>query len=569
MREIFRPARLWAVATALTWAVGLAGWLYLWRTPIWSTDDLVFAIRADHPGGAVSWGELWHFAGVDVGQRNGRTADAWGQALFSTGRAIGPLLALLCLAQSFVWWRLLWACLRPAVPARLAPATAWACAVAALATPFALHRLVARLAGTTFFFMSATVGYVGGMALLGGCLLAAMHLARRAADGRPVGVAAAGLLGAGAVAVMHNEVIALQLIAVAGLLSVMLWRARTAWGPRLVVAALLALSAARFAAPGLWARTRKAKPPLPLEEAGFLTRRAALAAMSLVSQLETAGRLYLGIALAVLALGIWVGWHWARGRVLLGVLVAGLVGGGALAAGLALRLVVAREATNWDRGALAALFTSRSATLLVLAMLVAVACAVTLVGLAAWRLGSLEVGVLGTAAVAGYAVPVALGTFGPRPFYFGIAVAYPLALALAALAALAAVRGGLPRAAARASTTAVELAAAPSGPDRRGGWVGRGAAGIGAAASLLVLLGPAGPGAVQLTQDWGANVAVWQQVEEQLRAAQAGQVTEVVIPRQLPHMELVGDYLTVSAGSPDRLHFLYDLDQSVTVTFSK
>ncbi|WP_073822282.1 hypothetical protein [Buchananella hordeovulneris] len=561
MREAPRTVRAWSVATAVTWLAGLGGWLSLWRTPIWSTDDLVFAIRAGHPGGAVRGAELWHFAQVDVWERNGRTADAWGQAIFSTGWAIGPLMALLCLAQSFLWWRLLWVCLRPAIPARLAPAAAWGCAVACLAAPFALHHLVARLAGTVFFFMSATVGYLGGMVLLGGSLLSALQLVRRATTARSWGPPAVVLLLSGALGAMHNEVIALQLIAVAVLLSSVLWRRRAAWGPRATVWVLLALSAARFAAPGLWARTRKVKAPLPLEEAGFLTRRAALAAMSLLSQLETAGRLYLGIALAVVALGLWVGWHWARGRALVGALVAGLGGGGALAGWLVPRLVAARTAANWERSALADLFTSRSALLLVLALLVAGGCAVALAGLAAWQLGSLEVGVVLTAAVAAYAVPVALGTTGPRPFYFGIALAYLLALALAGLTVAAPARGRL-----TAPDGAPRIAAAAPAWRTRGGRVVSGAA---AAASLALLLGPAGPGAGQLWRDWGGNMAAWRQVEDQLRAAQAGQVTEVVIPRQLPHMHLLGDYLTVSEGSPQRLHFLYDLDQSVTVTFSK
>lgn len=497
-----------------------AFWLYIWRVPIWSADDLLFATRSGTAGGRIAWGRVLPLLFDDVNNRVGRTADMLAQFIFSTGPLIGVIMAASCFLQSFALWKLF-----GAVGRRFGRGDDAVCRIVALvagiALPLSLLSTEPALAGSTVMFMAANVGYVLGSAMMVGA--AAMLWRMRERGSAPLwqlvlAVAFACFAG------IHHELLALGIAGV--VLGLAVVTRRRDWRPSWAIALLVVLvvSFGRYAAGGLWKRQDRLLRPFPIDDLPTVQQHRVLAVFAVSQSLGVHSELYICLACALAALAWAVRRKVAHRRVFTAALVIFLVA----SVGMALVATNVRRNVTVNGPALgrAAIYSAGSATLLLMATCVAVAALVVLVFMMRgidWAV--IVVPVMGMT-LGLYSMPVLLGSPYGRTLYV------PMLMCMAATVVMAMAAYGLSRDGAGEPEPATSGARAGRIP----------AAAVTAALVLAASVGPAVQGASHLVNAVDSNIAVWRPVVRQLRAAQDGRARVVIIPKVMPRADYVSDY---------------------------
>lgn len=533
------PLRRLLKPVVIVWAGVAVFWLFIWRRPIWSYDDLRFATRSGTTHGAVAWDQLWGQIRYDVGERVGRTADVVGELVFSTGPLIGVLMAAFCVAQAWAMWRLLRLAVTGEGGQRRRVLEAAACA-AGIAVPLALLGSDPGLAGSTVLFMSANVGYVLGtalmmiaMVLLWGCM---------SSDRDRLWQLALVVLLCFFVA-MHHELLALGLAGWA--IGTALAMGRKHWSVvrAVALALVLAVGLGRYSATGLWRRQETVLPPFVHDPLPPVVERRTYVVHSVTQNLGQLPGLYIAFALAVLALGVAGAVRSGRRRLV--VVATAMFGVGCVLMTVftvgVRRLLVhvngAKDRLNHsDRIGNAQVYLSRSGT----EVLVATAFTVIALLWMGWLLRDVErfriVSPLIWATVALFSLPTLTGSPGDRVMYV------PLLFLMVTTAATALV------ALSNTGATGRELWAA-------------GLAGI----AIAISVGPAPQAGGRLVTAVDANIAAWRPVRIQIEQAQHGERREILIPRTLAEPTYITDN-PVSRGEYKRLITqYYDLPGSVTI----
>lgn len=222
-------------------------WLYLWRYPIWSIDDLYFVTRDGYAWGATTFTDLRNDFTYDVFQRNGRTADLVLQLIFSATTDLWLVFPIICLAFSIaVYFFTKLHIPKEDFPARGSGLQTVLFIFSALSL-FIISAFAQDTPGTTIMFMAAAVGYLGGFILLTVTVALLHQLSSREDFKWPV-----FFLLATAVTAWHHEVIAGLLFAYFLLFFSTQKADRLTTKATLVVALLILI--ARFATPGIWQR---------------------------------------------------------------------------------------------------------------------------------------------------------------------------------------------------------------------------------------------------------------------------------------------------------------------------
>lgn len=531
-----RTPRVRRWAAAIVWACVALYWLYIWRLPIWSVDDLVFATRSGTTHGGIAWDRVWPLLVDDVNVRVGRSADMAAQFVFSAGPLVGVLMATFCFLESFALWRLLRAVVEGLRGSGqvLLPAVGM---VAAITIPMSLVGTETELAGSTVMFMSANVGYVLGAAML----FAAVTLLWRCRESSSATLwrFALVVLFACVVAIHHEELALGVAGAVLGLAVVTRRRDwRPSWGIGLLV--VLGVCIGRYAAGGLWNRQSRLLWPVPIDGLSAVQAHRVLSVFAVSEALRVHPQLYACLCAASVALG------WAlRRRVehprMFTAALATLVLGAAAVAVLARR--VRRDVALHPGVSRARIYSGRAATLLLLATAVVVAALVVVV-LMMRRVGVARIVVPLTGMMLGlYSLPVLLGTPYGRTLYVPMmmCVVVTVAMAMVTLAVVAPAGVTRPARVNRAVVTAV------------------------ACLAVAASIGPAVRGTVYLTRAVDANTAAWRPVVEQVEAAKRGRTATVVLPRDLPYPKCPKDYHSDRASYRENFATFQDLPASVAV----
>lgn len=514
------------IGQAVVWLCVAVFWLYVWRLPVWSSDDLFFATRSGLPHGRIAWGGLWPEIVEDMSHRNGRTADILAQIVFSAGPLIGILMAAFCLLQSFAVWRLLCAAVAGVGRSDSGGYRAVALAVG-IAAPMSLVAMDPWLAGTTVMFMSATVGYVLGSAML---IAVVVLLWRMREPGSAPPWQLALVVALGCFVGIHHEVLALGIVGAS--VGLALVTRRPAWRPSWIMAQviLVGVSLWRLSAGGLWHRK-----PEPVDGLSTTDWYRMVTARTLAQALERKPGLYICLALATVVLAWVVRSRVAHRRVFLGSLSV-FVAGCAVTALLGARVqqyVVLRLAR---RGAVA-VYSSRTATLFVLAVGVTVAALIVVVVMMRRVDGAQLVVPMTGMTVAAYTVPVLVGHADDRTAYVPMLMCLVLAavMSVVALALAGPVEGRIP--------------------------VTKALAGLVTAA----IIGPAVQGTAQMVQAVDLNIAAWRPVMKQIRQAEKGETMTVVLPKALPRPAYSQDYRGAGIYYRGNLAKYYNLSASIRV----
>lgn len=253
-------------ATVLLYILALLFWIALWRYPVLLPDDYYFMSRSGMPSGGTSISALYEHLQFDVTTRNGRIADLFVQVILSWRM---PLTRIAMALLTWFFSVTIFALINFAIPLheRL-PFSRIVVTLFSLSLPFYLMWVTRRLSGGLFYFTSATVGYVGGLVLLG-VVIGLMYCSYRHPSAAYVFVGAGVLVAT--VAAWFHESIALALVGLACAMFVGALRggdgvSRGAHAGGAV--ALVAVSIWRLQAPGLWARAEI----LGQQEKDFATR---------------------------------------------------------------------------------------------------------------------------------------------------------------------------------------------------------------------------------------------------------------------------------------------------------
>lgn len=532
------PQRTRRLPLTVLFLLPAAYWALLWRTPVWSHDDLGFANRSRrHLGGLVP-GDWPRQAWDDLQHRNGRLADMVVQVIMGARGWIGPLMALLCLAQVVAAWFLLRevrASVEPASERDGSPRPAGGPAkdilliALASALPMAPLALDHQLAGDTVMFLSACVGYVGGSALLMFGLGLLLRATRRGGGKDAIGGAVLCV-----VAGLHHELAAAMAVGGCAALACTLHRARPVlWAS---LAATAVLDTARFAAGGLWHRVGAVGTPFPHPPLATVARLRAYLGHSITCSLAFHPWSWVLACAVLVALFVALGVARCSLRCAAAVLVT--------LADLALGHWATRPLHGNPRAdAALAASTSTSATLAVLLTLALVALAVEAVLRRRRQVVAAPLALLTGGALGACAVPALLGTWGGRTSYYA-----SFALTLAA------------------SCCVVVLACDLTGtrrPGTRPDRVRSLVAGV-LAAALLV---PATVAAVPMLVQVRRNERAWHGVLTQIDQVRRGQRDHVVVPLPLPAPEYSQDYIGLHRATlGPRLMFYYDLPETTPVT---
>ncbi|WP_147243232.1 hypothetical protein [Acidipropionibacterium virtanenii] len=543
-----RPVRRWLSAQTMAWICLAAFWLYIWRTPIWSADDLLFATRSGTSHGRIAWDRVLPLLADDVNNRVGRSADMLAQFIFSTGPLIGIIMAACCFLQSFAVWRLL-----RAVSAQFGKGDDVVSRIVALAAgvalPLSLLATEPGLAGSTVMFMAANVGYVLGSAMM---VAAAVLLWRvRERGSAPLWqlvlvVAFACFVG------IHHELLALGIAGVVMGLAVV--TRRSDWRPSWVIALLvvLAVSFGRYAAGGLWKRQDRLLRPFPIDDLSAVQQHRVLAVFAVSQSLGVHPELYICLAAAVAALAWAVRRKVAHPQVFVAILVVFVVSAAAMAmVATKVRRNVTLNAATLGR---AEIYSAGSATLLLGVTAVAVAAMVVLV-VSVRTIAQARIVVPVTGMMLGlYSMPVLLGSPYGRTLYVPMLMCMVASVTMA-MVALAMVRADAAQAAQGADSAQGVGASATmaAGDGERANVVaedGERASRVPAAAVAAVLvlaasIGPAVQGGTHLVNAVDSNIVVWKPVVRQLEAAEMGSARAVVIPKNLPRADYAADYTGV------------------------
>lgn len=498
-------------------------WLFLWRIPVWSQDDLHFANRSRLPLGGLVWHRLPAQAWHDLDQRNGRLADMGVQLVMSLRGWIGPTVSLVCLAQVLALYFLL----RPA--SDVVEERAGNCwprallAVMATLLPFATFAQDPAIAGSTVMFLSACFGYVGGSALLFVCLRQLWETSQR-----PSRRLAAATILLCWWACLHHELLALALVGACVALLMVTKRSTTLW----VTACLVFLMGlGRFAARGLWARRAYRRGAFPQE--GYPAWQQLLASsVHSATQLVVHYPMVLGAGLVgLLALLAAAGRTGAPGPRRLAV---ALVADSTVLAVLAHRV----NSRAWRDG----IFQPRMQTYLsasAVAVPLVLALLVMLLVLAARQLrtipGGAVVGLLLGAALGALTMPIAMGAPGGRMMYFGLTLVLVVGTA-SSLAAVALCWG-----------TGVETSAL-------------------AVAALVVISGSGVQSATSLAPAVEQNIQAWRPTLVEIQRVREGKASQVHVLRDLPYPQYSENYIVLHPKTlQPRLMFYYGLDEATPV----
>lgn len=256
---------IWGSATIL--------WLYLWKTPIWSIDDLYFATRSENPYGKFTFHQFLDQAIYDLGERNGRTADLLGQIIFSTGPFVGPIMAIICISFSATFYLTIIK-FSNIDNTRHAELLKNITSLTAVSIPFVIHAYDSTIAGSTIFFMSATVGYVLGGTLLFSAILLSISLIDRNNFSLKK---CAFLVALIPVTSTHHENLAVGVIAF--FVATLIFYPKVLSNIKFIVLALygILVGGLRMLLPGMWARNSIVGEILPASEVTFVKRHIVYA----------------------------------------------------------------------------------------------------------------------------------------------------------------------------------------------------------------------------------------------------------------------------------------------------
>lgn len=525
----------------LVW-LGLAVfWLYIWRVPIWSHDDLRFATRSGTSHGAVAWGMLWGQIRYDVGDRVGRTADVLGELVYSTGPLIGVFMAAFCVAQAWATWRFL----RLAVGATDGPRRQLLDGVAlasGVALPIALLGADDSLAGSTVMFMSANVGYVLGTALMLGSVIL---LWRCMEAGRVRSWWLLPVVLLCCFTAIHHELLALGIAG--AVIGMALVTSRRDWRPSWAVAlaVVLVVCFGRYAATGLWKRQGTLLPPFPTGPLPVPLRVRSYVVHSITQNVGQHPGMYIVFGLAVLVVGLSV-WSASGHRRLPAVatLLFGLGCAGLVASTTRMRRLLVQRGSAHEQFLYSDRIGNAGAYSGGTGMLVMASTGVILVALIwlMWLARGIEqlrvVSPMVWMTLGLCSLPVLQGSPGGRTMY-------------------------VPMLAIMVTSVAMVLACA-SMPHHAAHGVSRlrvGMTGLVVAASV----GPAFQAGGALVTAVNANIAAWRPVIAQIDRAKQGRLKMILVPRNLPEPAYADDYPGESQQLAPLIVQYYALPESVTI----
>ncbi|EPD33990.1 hypothetical protein HMPREF9306_00023 [Propionimicrobium lymphophilum ACS-093-V-SCH5] len=277
---------IWGAATIL--------WLYLWKTPIWSIDDLYFATRSENPYGKFTFHQFLDQAIYDLGERNGRTADLLGQIIFSAGPFVGPIMAIICISFSVTFYLAIIKFSNIA-NARHAELLKNITSLTAVSIPFVIHAYDSTIAGSTIFFMSATVGYVLGGTFLFSVIVLSISLIERNNFSFKM---CAFLVVLIPVTSTHHENLAVGVIAF--FVATLIFYPKVLSNIKFIVLAIygILVGSLRMLFPGMWARSSIVGELLPASEASFVKRHTVYVIRMLEEDIVDTPAFYVLLVLA-------------------------------------------------------------------------------------------------------------------------------------------------------------------------------------------------------------------------------------------------------------------------------
>lgn len=528
--------RVLPLLATLTLIILAAVWWQIWREPIWAVDDLYFGKRSLNAAGKFDWGTLLSQIPHDLLVRNGRIADIYGELIFASGRAKSLWLVAVLLAMHAAIFAAADRLVASAIHATPRISVRIFLGVIAACFPFLLLWRQPALTGTTLLFMSATIGYFGGVILMGAIIALSANIASSTYSPRRIGV----IITLVVLAALHHEVVAL--IVAAWWLA--LWL--TADVPslarrnkRVIITGFL-LSLARFALPGMWQRSDAIgfgfawpETPGPLGAPAHQALKLLGYTSHFAIEILVVFWPFIAAALLLAAALIWQAAANSRPRSWRLALPPVIVIASVVLLLCARRLRGRTPTDHADAAGFYALFTSKTFALFLLALVV-LACAFAL----CWPLGrQLAVIYRLLAITAGAsAIPAALASIYARPTFF-VAV-----MTLFAPTVLLAVW--------------LERSELPLLPLLRGGVV--------AIAALIALIIT-----VQVDRDvvhhHRENVAVWRNIETQILQVRAGIRSDFELPQRLPNPQYLPDYIGSSINGGEYIIGYYHLPESTTV----
>lgn len=525
------PVKQAVIATVFL--ADFAWWLWIWRNPIWMKDDLLFVARswdANHNFDIGAWLAKIPF---DLGERNGRIADIFGELIFQSGPPLGVIMAMISVAFSvglfFLGLELMGELRWPMRSRWFVPAFA----IFATMLPFVVEVVAPGMVGSTYLFMSAAVGYLGGMALLAVLLALYLRALRRGLQWKDL----AWFIPLLVLVVLFHEGLALVTFGVTVVMPSAVGRA--AWSARFWTfnSLLGLLSVGRFALPGMWARREIMSEGDYKQELPSL-QRLLVGAVTSVGEVSASMRslelvLNAGNTVFLVLAGVLL-WrsaaasrkirvvYWAGVIINLGCLVPGMY--------LSRRFILGLKSVGEDTGAALTLATSKSThlaeLLLGFAGVAFLICVVLLAGVPAWHLA----GLAAVLPMFAWGIGAATGIGSGRPmFFFAAFQVFVLVVMLAAL-----------------------IDAAGDSGLRGAGFLAK------AGASVLVLVLVAGAGLAG-REMWRTHVAVsqnipaWNALVAQVEAAHPGQSEPIVIHEVLPACRYALNYYGFSPDFHEKL----------------
>ncbi|EEH63793.1 hypothetical protein HMPREF0044_0812 [Gleimia coleocanis DSM 15436] len=225
-------------------------WVVTWKTPVWLQDDLLFATRSGNAYGETDLSSLWQGLMLDLFERNSRSADFFAQLFFSNSTLLGFWMAAIFVFFSAVLSWFFYSAL---------PKNDWYLVVLGTTTSFGVltplvYPFFDASAFATYFFMSATVGYVLGFSWI----LLVIGWLRNVLVNRKTDLSIVKISFVAATSTLvafHHEVLALlqlMLVIVLGMVSFKLKPGRNYW---LVLGWVGLISILRFFTPGMWKRS--------------------------------------------------------------------------------------------------------------------------------------------------------------------------------------------------------------------------------------------------------------------------------------------------------------------------
>lgn len=557
MRLLTRRPVLWF------WLLVVVFWTVVWRTPIWSADDLYFATRSGTAGGAIDWASFIHFFGSDLMDRNGRAADMLVQLAMATGPWIRLLLVASSLSMSVVMWIMFREVIRSILGA-VGHAADLLVAVVAFAIPMTLVSAdPQRLGGRTLLFVSANFGYATGFALALGAVVLLWNGSSPQPGKRSVALWSGAILGC--IAGLFHELNSFGLLGAIVALAVARRKSLRTPPVGAALAVTAAFNVARMAMPGLWSRNTTMRPPFPLpENTGQLATVAPFAVHFAVHALTRYSVVYWAAAVAVVSLSVLAVRRDVHRRgvlVFLTIFCAASLGLWVMSNRIMAVLALRKAHGSWP---LYVSTTGHVAALLVGLILVSTLVLAILIS----DLEGASGAVVSLGLAMGYHVLVILrGTSGGRTLFM------PLLATLLAAAVWALVLVCLEVTAADGAVADLCREGADAGAGNSVGLALHHRRGVGLGAAVVTAffvgsccVGPGVDGANNMVAATTLNGSAWRGVERQISLAKAGERSTVILPSRLPAPGWLPDYAAARESAVERVRQYYDLPASVEVT---